>query len=92
MNTIPANSSDLMLKITPNPVTSEITVYTNKNLSGNFNIQIIDAVGRLRIKRAVVARQKPIKLKINTDMLKGGLYYIVLSGQGENAKTSFIKY
>lgn len=92
MNTNANNSGSLILGINPNPVTSEMTVYTNKNLSGNFSIQIIDAVGQIIIKRDVVSRQKPIKLKMNTDMLKGGLYYIVLTGKGENAKTSFLKY
>lgn len=92
VNPAVTSTDSLLLRITPNPVTSEITVFTNKALSGNVSVQIIDALGRTRFTRTVVARQKPIKLTMNTDMLKGGLYYILLSGAGENAKTSFIKY
>ncbi len=85
-------NNKLALLLSPNPVTSDLTVFTNKNLSGKYQVTVIDAMGRKWLTQSVKCSQSPIKLKINTNQLKASVYYIIVNGADENLKTSFIKY
>lgn len=82
----------LKLLINPNPVTSELTVSTNKLLSGSYQLTIVDAVGRTRIKQNVVVSQKMLQVKLSTGKLGSGVYYVIVKGRDEVIKRSFVSY
>ena len=81
------NINTLDFVLTPNPAQNEVTVILGKEISGNIHLALLDLQGRLLRDFRLNTEQTGNQLKIDTEDLESGMYFISLDN-GEFRKTS----
>ena len=81
------NINTLEFVLTPNPAQNEVTVILGKEISGNIHLALLDLQGRLLRDFKLNTEQSGNQLKIDTEDLESGMYFISLDN-GEFRKTS----
>ena len=66
------------IKIYPNPSKAELTIEYTGERSNNFTIEMYNALGKLELVRNVKYLDK---IKINTNKIPTGIYFIILKNE-----------
>lgn len=82
---LPENTGNLDIKVSPNPSQDQITISTT--LNGYKNIRIMDVTGRV-VEELSTEETSPV---IDISHLSNGIYYLHLSTQGSDKTIKIIK-
>ena len=74
-------ASDLSFRIYPNPAKDYALLSWTNNAAGNYQLSVIDMMGRTVISQQVQAGMS--QYAINTSALPQGIYTVMLGGEGE---------
>lgn len=86
---LPGNKG--LITIAPNPVSDNLKGTIISPVSGNAAVKIYDNAGRLVSNKTVFLVKGTNNLSENTSMLRSGIYYITVAGNGVNMHTKFQK-
>jgi hypothetical protein len=83
-NTITANynlkQNPSSIQVYPNPVKSEIVIeFNNGNIEDSSQIELVNQIGEIVYKKEINLNTNSIR--INTELLSNGLYYVLLTGK-----------
>ena len=93
----PSNStSDLSgqkasLKVLPNPVYETMNLQINSRIAGDFNVRIMDVMGRVAHSAPVNVQHEQQVANISVSDLLPGLYVVQLCGEGHLAAVQMLK-
>ncbi|MDQ3191196.1 MAG: PKD domain-containing protein [Bacteroidota bacterium] len=75
----------------PNPVANNAEISFNSHMTDNAVLNIMDATGRLVLSKKVSSQKGVNVVKLDTDNLTKGIYFVTLTNTYEVLKTKFVK-
>lgn len=86
-NTLSAKTNNLNpLKVYPNPATDMVTIVRPENLTGDLNLEIFDAMGKLVLRKSFTTWS----VGINVSKLTAGAYILKINTEKEIYRTELI--
>ena len=79
------------LAIDPNPVTSSSRISFNSAYRGTFHLQIFDLSGRKMSAQNIEVAKGANRKLINTENIPSGMYFVVLTSEGNSEYVKFVK-
>jgi len=73
----------LSLNLAPNPATTEVQIFSEKELETSGELRVLDAQGRLMWRQLVEVGQQQWRLDLD-DRWQGGLYFVTLQSGGKS--------
>jgi hypothetical protein len=87
VNSSNTNMINTEMQLTPNPVASVATVRLSAENNYHCTVQIVDAQGKVLLKKQSALIKGTNYLKLDVSSFKPGAYFISVTGEGNHAKT-----
>ncbi|MDC1067772.1 arylsulfotransferase family protein [Candidatus Kapabacteria bacterium] len=80
-----------MLNIAPNPVSDQLTIFTNDNINGEYSLEVIDNTGNSLVNEKVQISNGKLSFSLADKSLHSGFYVVKLSNDKDYFVSKFIK-